>query len=398
MVRHISSIGGAICGAIVICGLVWATDAWANSPIDQLQRKEAEPTVEIFGADHAGRLWRFGARSEAREELGVLPAQFAGLSFDTDGQELWGITEAGEIWRIDMADLSGEPVISVPLPSAEHRYLDLAYVGLDQFWLLRREPDQGPVLLLELDVASEDLHDFGEILNQGEPIRPTSILNFLGSPWVLEGSTAFIVELPFFGELLPTTSFQFDTDLQGASFALGTEAVWWLGDFFEGRPGLGLMPTDGFGEPLPELPSYGFSGGLGPYTLVSRIVPRACAETPEELCFLEGRFQVRVRWATVGGGEGDGIAVPERSDTTGQFWFFDPQNRELMVKVLDGCAVNDRVWVFLAGGTNVELTVTVLDTATGQERIYTNGQGQTFETVLDTDAFVACSEQPGGEA
>jgi hypothetical protein len=61
---------------------------------------------------------------------------------------------------------------------------------------------------------------------------------------------------------------------------------------------------------------------------------------------------------------------------TGFFWFFDPANLELAVKVLDGTAVNGHFWVFFGALTDVRYIVTVFDTRTGAVRNYSNPQGQ----------------------
>ena len=39
---------------------------------------------------------------------------------------------------------------------------------------------------------------------------------------------------------------------------------------------------------------------------------------------------------------------------------------ELVVKTLDGCSINDRYWFFSGGLTNLEVTITVADTVSGQ--------------------------------
>ena len=41
-----------------------------------------------------------------------------------------------------------------------------------------------------------------------------------------------------------------------------------------------------------------------------------------------------------------------------------------MVKVLDGCAINGRYWVFGSAGTDLNYSVNVTDMATGRERVY----------------------------
>ena len=55
----------------------------------------------------------------------------------------------------------------------------------------------------------------------------------------------------------------------------------------------------------------------------------------EPLLLGGGRFEVRVAWEGPGGGRGVGRPMP-LTDDTGYFWFFAPDNVELMVKVLDG--------------------------------------------------------------
>jgi len=72
--------------------------------------------------------------------------------------------------------------------------------------------------------------------------------------------------------------------------------------------------------------------------------------------------------------EGNGKAVPG-TDQTGYFWFFDPANIELVVKVLDGRPVNGKFWVFYGALSNVEYTLTVTDLETGAERVYRNPPG-----------------------
>jgi hypothetical protein len=121
------------------------------------------------------------------------------------------------------------------------------------------------------------------------------------------------------------------------------------------------------------------------------IVPPPCQPDATTHCLQNGRFQVRAEWADFEGDEGDGTAILP-SGESGEFWFFTPGNTELLVKVLDACddpAFNS-FWVFAAGLTNVEVTLTVTDTATGEVREYENDLGAPFEPVLDTNAFFTC--------
>jgi hypothetical protein len=71
------------------------------------------------------------------------------------------------------------------------------------------------------------------------------------------------------------------------------------------------------------------------------------------------------------------------------FWFFAPDNWEVLVKVLDGCSVNDRFWVFYGSTTNVGYELTVTDTETGDSRAY-EAPVAPFQPILDTEAFATC--------
>jgi hypothetical protein len=106
------------------------------------------------------------------------------------------------------------------------------------------------------------------------------------------------------------------------------------------------------------------------------------------LCLLSGRFQVAVRWQVPALGTGAGIGVPlaTAADESGTFWFFDPSDFELGVKILDGRAVNGHFWFFYGALSDVTYDVTVTDAATGQIKTYHNAAG-TLASVADTAAF-----------
>ena len=100
-----------------------------------------------------------------------------------------------------------------------------------------------------------------------------------------------------------------------------------------------------------------------------------------------GRFQIGVTWPS-----DPGVVVNGAEGANGAFWFFDPDNAELVVKVLNGCGTTgfDRYWVFAGSLTDVQVTITVTDTSTGDVRAYDNPLGKAFAPILDTDAFATC--------
>lgn len=119
--------------------------------------------------------------------------------------------------------------------------------------------------------------------------------------------------------------------------------------------------------------------------------PEPCVPDGQTLCLTEGRFRVTAEWATTQGTSGQGQAEDITTDT-GYFWFFDEDNVEMVVKVLDACvpALGNRFWVFAGGLTNVEVVLRVVDSETGFTRTYTNPQSTPFQPIQDTQAFETC--------
>lgn len=115
----------------------------------------------------------------------------------------------------------------------------------------------------------------------------------------------------------------------------------------------------------------------------------SCAADAQHLCLQGDRFRVGVDWRT-SDANGAATAVP-LTDEAGLFWFFAPGNIEMLVKVLDGCAFNQRYWVFAAATTNVETTLIVTDTVASTSRTYRNPLGVAALPIQDTAAFATCS-------
>ena len=108
------------------------------------------------------------------------------------------------------------------------------------------------------------------------------------------------------------------------------------------------------------------------------------------MCLNQNRFRVEVDFETEEGQSGEGRAVELTSDT-GYFWFFNDENVEIVLKVLDACGPPfDRYWVFAAGLTDVEVDVTVTDMETGEVNVYHNPQRTPFRPIQDTSAFATC--------
>jgi hypothetical protein len=113
-----------------------------------------------------------------------------------------------------------------------------------------------------------------------------------------------------------------------------------------------------------------------------------CVPSATALCLNHGRFRVDVTFnARNIRLDGDARTLPI-TDESGSFWFFSSQNLEVIVKVVDGRAFNDRFWVFFSGLSDVEYTVTVTDTGTGFLRTYFNPSGR-IASQADAGAFLS---------
>ena len=124
-----------------------------------------------------------------------------------------------------------------------------------------------------------------------------------------------------------------------------------------------------------------------PFALLpGRASAQACVANSTTLCLNASRFKVQVAWQVPAQGtSGVGTGVALTSDT-GEFWFFSANNIELVVKVVDGRAFNNKFWVFYGALSNVQYTITVTDTSNGAVKTYTNPNGN-LASVADVSAF-----------
>ena len=75
------------------------------------------------------------------------------------------------------------------------------------------------------------------------------------------------------------------------------------------------------------------------------------------------------------------------SDQSGNFYFFQPENWEVLVKMVDGCAINGYYWAFVAAASNLGWEIGIVDTTTGAEWVVANTEG-TFPQSQGTDGSV----------
>lgn len=116
-----------------------------------------------------------------------------------------------------------------------------------------------------------------------------------------------------------------------------------------------------------------------------------CLPNQNALCLNGGRFRVDLRWRdTPTAALRPAKVAGTPTDRSGLFYFSDPANLEVVVKVLNSCSINNRYWVFAAAATDVEYTLTVTDTKAGRTKRYFNPLGRPAPAVTDTNAFATC--------
>jgi hypothetical protein len=121
----------------------------------------------------------------------------------------------------------------------------------------------------------------------------------------------------------------------------------------------------------------------GPSMSSVRAAAGTCKKDKNTLCLLNNRFAVKVDWRNPGNStSGTGGAVPI-SGVTGAFYFTDAGNLELMAKVID---YGNRLDFFYGTLSDLEYTITVTDTNTGQAKTYHNAAGN-YCGGLDGGAF-----------
>lgn len=123
--------------------------------------------------------------------------------------------------------------------------------------------------------------------------------------------------------------------------------------------------------------------------------PTGCTPTTTVLSF-DGGYDVSMCYVTPQGEEGQAKAGVWASSQSGILWFFDRENAEVLVKVLDGCSHNEHRWVFVAPVTTLEFNLRITG-PNGRRWTHSNRQGATASTKSDTRAFNCADEAVGDD-
>jgi ELWxxDGT repeat protein len=106
------------------------------------------------------------------------------------------------------------------------------------------------------------------------------------------------------------------------------------------------------------------------------LLARPCVDSEISACLQGGRFEIRVEWTDPATQAVEPAGIAHTTSDTAVFWFFEPGNLEVEVKVLDGRALNGYYWVYGGGLTDLRVRVTVRDLATGEAHVFHRAAGE----------------------
>lgn len=119
------------------------------------------------------------------------------------------------------------------------------------------------------------------------------------------------------------------------------------------------------------------------------------------------RFLFTVSYVDPRDGRSHVASAVRTSEASGTFWFFDPSNPEVLVKMLDGEGINGYYWLFASSLTTLDFTLTVMDVAGGCLNLpvdppacptrsyhHPSGPSRNFEDIESMPAAVAGPEPP----
>jgi len=268
------------------------------------------------------------------------------------------------------------------------------------------EPLKGSVVILE---ARPTYNQFNDVRQCVSPAALPSSLSFRAFAWAGErssngaGTDAEAILLNYSGancsgtvlgahdyrQAIVASQIEYSANPQGPDGLTRWKRLW-----FSYPPPVGTKSVLVILQVVKRFPDSSAYGGFDDVYLGAATPEDLCARSDLygngfHNCLRYDQFSVTADWKTPDGKSGHGTAVPLTEDS-GAFWFFNASNLELIVKVLDACGLNDRYWVFAGGLTNVEVTLTVTDTYSGQVKIYKNPLNHTFTAFQDTNAFATC--------
>ena len=113
-----------------------------------------------------------------------------------------------------------------------------------------------------------------------------------------------------------------------------------------------------------------------------------CIPSATTVCLLGNRFEISVNWEDYQHVHRDALVASAGTPESALFYFRQAANWEFLIKIINGCSLNGKYWVYFAAATDVGYIVTVRDTqSAAPAKHYTNQLGTASPAVNDSGAF-----------
>jgi hypothetical protein len=157
----------------------------------------------------------------------------------------------------------------------------------------------------------------------------------------------------------------------------------------------GLTPGANVSVRVRAQGSGGFSGYSNTISFTLSFSTPLCGTNSTTLCASSNRYKVQMAIRPNGSVSFvNALRVVGANTANSGLFFFPPpadaNDWQVLIKVLNGCPINNNWWVFYAATTNVEFTITVTDTQSGRVKTYYNPPNTAAAVTQDTGAFATC--------
>ena len=116
-----------------------------------------------------------------------------------------------------------------------------------------------------------------------------------------------------------------------------------------------------------------------------------CIETTTAACLNNERFKVEFEWESPPTFPlANALVASAGTGDSALFYYQNPENWEVLVKVLNACTLNNKYWVFASVASDVAWTLKVTDTDNGTIKTWDHLAGTPSLSVNDTGAFDTC--------
>lgn len=111
-----------------------------------------------------------------------------------------------------------------------------------------------------------------------------------------------------------------------------------------------------------------------------------CASSDTIQCLGGNRYSAEITWSS-SLTSGKGQVFEATTDDVGLFTLDNADQVDVLIRVLDGCAINNQSWVFMVSLADVAVTTLATDLETGNQQTYSLPLGTVHQPISDVTAI-----------